>query len=150
MTNAATTARELVRTPGPKLEELFRRLPAGRIPVGDSTGTLLIAPGSPVAPAAARLARLIAWQGKVFDPDTGTLHNKVGPLGMPAVTAAVYYGPSRLDTNQAIILDYSGTSVVARRIRDEIREVAPGVFLGLAYWGKRLILKFVLDFTARK
>lgn len=147
MTDASTSLRGLLRTPGTKLEDLFRRSPAGRIPAGDSEGALLIAPGSPVAPAAAKLARLLVWKGKTFDPGTGTLRNKVGPLGTPAVTAAVYYGPSRLDANQAIILDYSRTSRLARWVRDEIREVAPGVFLGFAYWGKHRILAFVLDFT---
>lgn len=150
MTDATTTVRELLCTPGAKLEDLFRRSPAGRIPVGHSEGTLLIASGSPVAPAAAKLARLIAWKGKIFDPGTGTLRNKVGPLGTAAITAAVYYGPSWLDADQAIILDYSRTSRPARWIHDEIREVAPGVFLGLAYWGKHRILKFVLDFTPGK
>lgn len=150
MTDATTTVRELVRAPGAKLDDLFRRSPAGRIPAGDSAGTLLIAPGSPVAPAAAKLARLIAWKGKIFDSGMGTLRNKVGPLGTPAVMATVYYGPSRFDANQAIILDYSRTSRLAWRIRDEMREVAPGVFLGFAYWGKHRILKFVLNLTPGK
>ena len=150
MTDATTTMRELMRAPGAKLDDLFQRSPAGRIPAGDSAGALLIAPGSPVAPAAAKLARLIVWKGKTFDPGTGTLRNKVGPLGTRAIMATVYYGPSRFDANRAIILDYSRTSRLARWIRDEMREVAPGVFLGFAYWGKHRILKFVLDSTPGK
>lgn len=150
MADASTTVQGLLHTPRRELSGLFRRLPAGRIPAGDSEGTLLIATGSPVAAAAAGLGRLVVWKGKIFDPGTGTLRNKVGPLGTPAVTATVYYGPSWLDANPAIILDYSRTSHVARWIRDEIREVAPGVFLGLAYWSKHRFLEFVLDFTPAK
>lgn len=150
MTDATRTVRELMRAPGAKLDDLFGRSPADRIPAGDSVGAFLIAPGSPVAPAAARLVRLIAWKGKIFDPGTGTCRNKVGPLGTRALMARVYYGPSRFDAHRAIILDYSRTSRLAWWIRDEMREVAPGVFLGFAYWGKHRILKFVLDSTPGK
>ncbi|MDQ0850507.1 hypothetical protein QFZ65_002445 [Arthrobacter sp. B3I9] len=150
MAHASSTAQEFLRIPDSELDDLFRRSPAGRIPVGDGEGTFIIAPASPVAAAAASLARRVAWQGKIFDSGTGTLRNKVGPLGTPAIAAKVYYGPSRFDANEAIILDYSGTSRVARWIRDEIREVAPGVFLGMVYWSNHRILKFALDFTHAK
>jgi len=46
------------------------------------------------------------------------------------------------------VLDYSKTSFVARLIRDEIREVAPGRFLGIVYWGKRKIANFFLVFAS--
>jgi hypothetical protein len=150
MTRASTSVQGLLRSPGTKLDDLFRRSRAGRIPVGDSDGTVILASGSALRAAAAKLAHLIVWKGKVFDAKTGTLRNKVGPLGTPAIAAKVYYGQSWYDTKQAIILDYSRTSRVARWIRDEIREVSPGVFLGMVYWGKRRILKFVLDFTRTK
>jgi len=45
------------------------------------------------------------------------------------------------------VLDYSKTSLVARQIRDEIREVAPGVFLGVVFWGHHHVVDFALDFT---
>jgi hypothetical protein len=144
------TAQGLLRTPGAELDELFRRSPAGPIPAGDGEGTVIFAPNPAIGRAAARLTRLVAWKGKVFDPGTGTLLNKIGPLGLPAVAAKVYYGQSWYDTKQAIILDYSRTSWVARWIRDEIREVSPGVFLGIVFWGKHRVLKFVLDFTRMK
>jgi hypothetical protein len=147
MTKTATTARRLLRTPGPDLDALYRRSPAGRIPAGDSNGSFIIAPGSPLAGAAAGLIRLTVWKGKIFDPGAGALRNKVGPLGTPAVAAKVVYGPSRFDGRRSIIIDYSRTSRVARCIRDEIREVAPGVFLGMAYWNRHRFLRFVLDFT---
>ena len=135
----------MLRTPGPKLDDLFRSSPSGRIPVGDSEGTLIFAPGSALAVPVSRLVRMTAWKGKIFDPNTATLRNKVGPLGTLAVTGNVYAGPSWLDASPAIILDYSHTTSMARWIRDEIREVAPGVFLGLVYLGRFRILRFVLD-----
>lgn len=150
MTHASITVQGLLRTPGAKLDDLFRRSPAGRIPVGDSDGMLIFAPNSWFAATVAKLVQLIAWKGKVFDPGTATLRNKVGPLGTPAMAAKVYYGHSWYDANEAIVLDYSHTSLMARWIRDEIREVSPGLFLGIVYWNKHRILKFVLDFTHTK
>lgn len=44
------------------------------------------------------------------------------------------------------MLDYSKTSRVAHWIRDEIREVGPGVYLGLVYWSRARILHFALTF----
>jgi hypothetical protein len=147
MTDTAMTARRLLRTPGPDLDDLYRRSPTGRIPAGDSNGSFIIAPGSPFAGAAAGIVRLTVWKGKIFDSGAGALRNKVGPLGTPAVAAKVAYGPSRFDGRRSIIIDYSRTSRVARCIRDEIREVAPGVFLGMAYWNRHRFLRFVLDLT---
>jgi hypothetical protein len=90
--------------------------------------------------------RLLFWQGKVFDPPEGTLKNKVSPLGVRAIRARVYVGDSWLDRGtEAIVLDYSRTSLVARWIRDEIREVAPGLWLGKVFVWKW----HALDFTLR-
>ena len=45
----------------------------------------------------------------------------------------VYAGPSWLDGNPSMILDYEGTSKVYANYRDEIRQVTPGLYLGLMY-----------------
>ena len=45
------------------------------------------------------------------------------------------------------MLDYSKTSFVARKVRDEIREVSPGVFLGLVFWERDKIALFALKFA---
>jgi hypothetical protein len=51
-----------------------------------------------------------------------------------------------LDGEETIVLDYSQTSLAARSVRDEIREVAPGLYLGLAFWRGRRVLHFSLRF----
>jgi hypothetical protein len=38
---------------------------------------------------------------------------------------------------------------VAHWIRDEIREVAPQVYLGKVYWGKKRLIDFALEFSAK-
>lgn len=128
------------------LDGLFARSPAGPIPAGEADGTVLFDPGSPIEDVAARLAHLLFWKGKVFDPATGELRNRILPEGIPAIAARVYRAPSWIDGRDCIVLDYSQTSVVAHWIRDEIREVAPGLYLGVVFWERRKILNFALDF----
>jgi hypothetical protein len=70
------------------------------------------------------------WRGKRFEPDD-TLVNQW--LAFRAIRARVYEGPSWFDSQPAIIMDYCGTSRVWSDVRDEIREVSPGVYLGLMY-----------------
>jgi hypothetical protein len=138
---------DLLRMSNDELEELFRQSPAGEIRDGDADGTVLMAPGTGVSFVAARILRLIAWQGKVFDRDKGELRNKVGPFGFKLVRAKVYKEPSWFDQKETIVLDYSKTSLLARRIRDEIREVAPGLYLGLVFWGRTKVALFALKFA---
>ena len=54
------------------------------------------------------------------------------------------------DNKQCIVLDYPRTSTVAHWIRDEIRNVAPRLYLGFAYWGKTRFIGFSLDFTSSR
>jgi hypothetical protein len=137
-------ASDLVEMSQPELDDLFRRSPAGPIPSGPVEGTVLFDPGTPLAHIAAKLAHLLFWQGKVFDPVAGELRNEILPVGVRAIAAKVYRAPSWLDGKECIVLDYSETSVVAHWIRDEIRLVAPGLYLGLVFWEKERILGFAL------
>jgi len=36
---------------------------------------------------------------------------------------------------------------ISHWIRDEIREVAPNLYLGKVYWGKRRLIDFAIDFN---
>jgi hypothetical protein len=89
------------------------------------------------------------WQGKVFDlfcpgGHAGLLVNKITPFGLTFIVAKVYRDKSWLDGKDTIVIDYSKTSFVAKVIRDEIREIEPGVYLGKVWWGKTRILDFAL------
>ena len=129
-----------------ELDAIFSAHEAGPIPDGPADGTLIVAPGTRFNDDIARLVRIFAWQGKVFDARSGTLLNRVLPFGVHAVAAKVYKAPSRLDSKECIVLDYSVTSIVAHWIRDEIRLIAPNVYLGLAYWNKSRLINFALEF----
>ena len=89
----------------------------------------------------------LLWRGKVVNARKGRLKNLISALSVPAIAAAVYKQDSWYDGKPCIVLDYSKTSLVAHMVRDEIREVAPGVYLGLVFWGRRHVLDFALDFT---
>ncbi len=134
-----------------ELDDIYRQAEAGDMPAGDTRGTAIVA-GSALARVYARFARLFAWQGKVFDlfpPDRkqGVLINKITPLSLTFVVAKVYRGDSWMDGKDTIVIDYSTTSFFFQKIRDEIREVEPGVYLGKVWWGRTRILDFALTTT---
>lgn len=131
-----------------ELDEIYKKAKPGDIPAGDTQGTAILA-GSMLAKLVAIVVRFLAWQGKVFDMfgakgETGILVNKIGPLGYHFIVAKVYRDDSWLDGKKTIVIDYSKTSFLAKVIRDEIREVEPGVYLGKVWWGKNRILDFAL------
>ncbi len=131
-----------------ELDEIYRNSEAGTIPDGDTQGTAILA-GSQHAEFAAKVARALAWKGKVFDlfssdHHSGILLNKISPIGLRCIVAKVYRENSWLDDKETIVIDYSKTSFLARAIRDEIREVEPGVYLGKVWWGKKRVLDFAL------
>jgi hypothetical protein len=129
-----------------QLDALFTASPAGAIPDGEAEGTAIVAPGTTYSPTIARFISNFAWQGKMFDTEKGVLRNKILPLGLNAIIAKVYKGESWLDGKECIVLDYSDTSLLAQWIRDEIREISPGVYLGKVYWGKQRLIDFALQF----
>jgi hypothetical protein len=130
--------------------ELARLFGAGRvggIPDGHGRGTALLGTGGVASRLAAGLCYALAWRGKVVDARQARLKNILTPLNIRAIEAVVYKQDSWYDGDPCLVLDYSKTSLVARQIRDEIREIAPGVFLGLVFWGRHHVLDFTLDFT---
>ena len=140
------TVPDLMKMTQPQLDALFSSVPAGPIPEGEAEGTAIVAPGTDFTPAIAKFVNLFAWQGKIFDPEHGVLRNRITVLGLHAIIAKVYKAESWLDGKECIVLDYSQTSMVAQWIRDEIREVAPGVYLGKVYWSGKRLIDFALEF----
>lgn len=128
------------------LDALFTKSPVGNIPDGEAEGTAIVAPGTKFSSAIAQFVSHFAWQGKVFDAKKGVLKNKILPFGLNAIIAKVYKGPSWLDGKECIVLDYSDTSLLAQWIRDEIREIEPGLYLGKVYWDKARLIDFALKF----
>ncbi len=137
---------DLLRMSQAQLDELYVGLEdRGATPVGNTGGTVVLLPGRRLAAPLRTLARLIVWQGKVFRPEQGDLKNKITPLRLRSIRALVYPGESWMDGREATIIDYSRTSFVARWIRDEIREVAPGLWLGKVFIRRWHAIDFLLE-----
>lgn len=146
-TTMTVTLDDLCSMSQSELDDAFRGGPMGDVPNGDASGTVIVAPGTEIEGPVLWLARWLAWQGKVFYRPRGYLLNKVGPLGLHLVKAQVYVAPSWFDNQPAIILDYSKTSLIAHEVRDEIREVSPGLYLGIVFYGSQKTINFVLQFA---
>lgn len=108
---------------------IYKNAKAGHIPSGDTTGRAIFMPGNQAGDLISRIGNQV-WTGKVFG-EKGDLVNKI--LGHKLVHADVHKGPSWLDGKESIIIDYKGKSLAAGWVRDEIREVKPGLYLGKMY-----------------
>lgn len=140
------TTTDLLKMSQAELDATFSAHPPGPIPNGEAKGTAIVAPGAKFNAEIAQFVNMFAWQGKVFDAATMTLRNHILPFGMKAVLAQIKIEPSWLDHKPCIVLDYSQTSMVAQWIRDEIRMVAPGLYLGKVFWSKARLIDFALQF----
>jgi hypothetical protein len=148
-----------------ELDALYRAAAAPttiRAADGELVGRMLAVRGVPPAIAAVMrrwaAAPSFVWEGKTFRAASdahGTGHNRVnvpGLLGRQGLFPfATRLGASLLDGAPTLILDYDldVNPAYIRRIHDEIREVAPGLFLGPAMWKSErepaLVLWFALD-----
>ena len=120
----------LTRMSWPELEQMYRAADAGGIPSGYLAGKAIYCPGSRLGGVRSKVTGAV-WRGKVFDDSGCTLINQW--WGFQAIRANVYSGPSWLDGKPSIVFDYSSTSLVWVDVRDEVREVAPGLYLGRMY-----------------
>ncbi|MEQ1571147.1 MAG: hypothetical protein ABMA64_36290 [Myxococcota bacterium] len=147
--------------------ELGRRYDAGTVPEtlrpldGPLVGRMLAVRWTrPLAPALRWLAasRRFVWAGKTWRAATDQSGAGINRVYVPALLGrqdlfpfATGFGPSRLDGRPTVFLDYDlpANPWWIRHIHDEVREVAPGLFLGPAMWkhgaGAAAVLWFALD-----
>ena len=140
----AVTEQVLLEMNNKTLDWVFRKSEAGEIPDGNMRGTLLAFPGTRIAKPLAALVYLVGWQGKVVDRRRGFLLNKITPLQLRLVKAAVSHDESWVDGRECVLLDYAQTSLVAKFVRDEIRLVSPSLYLGVVWLWRRRIAWFTL------
>src|SRR3954465_211543 len=127
------TTTELSALSTPDLDEVYALATATHRPTGQGAGTALVATATPIGRPLSALIRMGLWKGKQFADDGTSLTNIVSPFGVRGVKAEGTLGNSWLDDRPCVVLDYSQTSTVARWVRDEIREVAPGLYLGVVF-----------------
>jgi hypothetical protein len=138
------TADNLSHNDQAALEGLYRHTVPGAMPSGYYAGRALPSPGSRRGARQSKLIGLL-WKGKEF-PAEGVMVNHLA-FDVSAIRSHVYIGESWLDGGPAIILDYSSTSRLFSKVRDEVREVSPGFFLGVMYVRKSSGPKRVMFFT---
>ncbi len=139
---------QLLKMSQQELDDLFKASPAGPIPDGPAKGTAIVAPGTVWSPEIAEFISYFIWEGKTFDAAHGVLTNRLLSFGLNAIVAEVYKDKSWLDGQECIVLDYSKTSLVAKWIRDEIRLIQPGLYLGKVYWSDKRLIDFCLQFPS--
>jgi hypothetical protein len=142
----AYTIEKLLDMQGEELDKLFSSSTPGEIPNGEAEGTAIIASGSKFSPVFSKLVNIFTWQGKTFNAEHGTLTNRILAFGLNAIVAQVYKAESLFDGKECIVLDYSKTSLLAEHVRDEIRQIGPGQYLGIVYWKKDRTIHFALQF----
>jgi hypothetical protein len=120
----------LSRMSYPELEALYRSASAGDPPAGYVRGRAIY-PAGPLAATKNRAAHTV-WKGKDFSAGDELVNRWAA--GLKAVHARVAVGESWLDGQPSIVMDYQGESrFIWHDVRDELREVAPGLYLGIMF-----------------
>jgi hypothetical protein len=129
-----------------ELERLYNAARAPRLGdvAGDLRGRMLAWPSLQDRPNVAGAIRAFAgskafpWRGKSFQPKgeiSGEGINRVISDRLRLFRFETFIGPSKAGDFDALQLDYDLASNpgIIRRIKDEIRELEPGLWLGQAY-----------------
>ena len=145
-TRPEVTLDDLVAMNPDQLMELYK---SGRTPEvaeldGRLRGRMLAVPRAQEAHVARWLRALAGtlWQGKTFehhDAMHGEGVNRVLGEKLNWFRFDTYVGPSRAGDFETMQLnfDHHGNPTLVRSVKDEVREVAPGLWLGLAYLQER-------------
>lgn len=112
-----------------ELTSLFEQAPPGAIPVGDVRGKVLLMTDAKHPRLQACLANL-AWKGKHFDSD-GTYINQWP--GFQALRGKAELGVSGYDGKPCLLFQYPPDTPLFGNMYDEIRQVAPGLYLARLY-----------------
>lgn len=103
-------------------------------------------------------SRAFVWGGKSFSSESDRAGRGINRVLVPGVLGrqdlfpfTTSFAASVIDGKPSIVLDYAHPEnpPYIRAIHDEIREVAPGLYLGPAMWktrkGPRTVMWFALD-----
>jgi hypothetical protein len=125
----SSTIREVTRMELGELDQLFVRGQVGSQPVGSLRGPVLYVADARFPRGKAHLLGVV-WKGKNFHAD-GSFDNQW--IGFSAISSRIATGPSWFDGQPCFVLEYPPGTAVFGNARDEIREIAPGLFLGRFY-----------------
>ncbi|CAN5273208.1 hypothetical protein BH11PLA2_BH11PLA2_12730 [soil metagenome] len=106
-------------------DDQFRRGTA-TVPCGKTRGTVLHVCGP--TPKLKAHSQNVAWKGKTFTP-CGTFTNR-WLLGVNAIKATYTFETSLFDGQPCLVMQYPKGTPVFGGMRDEVREISPGTWLG--------------------
>lgn len=118
---------EWLRLSPEQLRCLFQGAELGPVPCGSFEGETAFVPTERCHRVRSCLANTL-WQGKQFGP--GTMINRWA-AGAEAVPGRVSSGCSLLDGRPCHVIEYRGQAHIWKDIRDEIRQIEPGFYLGV-------------------
>ncbi|MDP7467989.1 MAG: hypothetical protein QGF25_07270, partial [Candidatus Woesearchaeota archaeon] len=121
-----------------ELDRVWKGISIHRTPQGRFRGYVLIHP-SIIGMLVANLLGSF-WQGKVFLPGKRCKNIIAGQEFFQARTPM---GDSLFDHEPCLLLDYS-RQIMGSHLRDEIRQIIPGLYLGRVYVFGRFVGFFVL------
>jgi hypothetical protein len=112
-----------------ELQQVFAAAHGCSVPAGCGRGECLLRTDAKHADRKVRMTNRF-WKGKCFAED-GYFTNQWA--GFRALHSYACQGPSWLDGRPCVILEYPPHTPLFGNARDEIREVAPGLWLGMWY-----------------
>lgn len=124
---APTTLDELAALSIEQLDDLFRRSEVGGPVVGVTEGRLLCLTDRFLPRLKVRFSGVV-WRGKGVCEDGHFTNRWAGHVD--AIRSQAFVGPSLLDGRPATIMQYPAGTALFENVRDEFREVSPGLFFG--------------------
>jgi len=125
------TMKQLTHMTWGELEQLYLQSSMGAPPTGFNRGKPIYCEDDLLAGVKGCVAGFV-WRGKIFVSCDNIMINQW--LVCKGVKARVYEGPSWCDGKPSLILDYLGMShLIWAQSRDEIRQIGPGLWLGMMY-----------------
>jgi hypothetical protein len=112
-----------------QLEQLYAQGCVRGVPIGWLPGGLLVMTDFPFPRATVRVSQRV-WRGKHVEPDGHFINQFNHFQGMPS---QAFIEPSWYDGQPCIVMQYPKGTPLFANIRDEFREIAPGLLLGRVY-----------------
>lgn len=118
--------RELEKMCPEQLGQLYAQAELGNIPVGVGQGRLLHLTDR-FAGVKVWVSNRV-WRGKYIDPNTYYINRWI--FGIRAIDSHYHIEPSWLDGRPCIAMQYAPGTPLFANVRDELREISPGLYLG--------------------
>ena len=126
---AISSRKEIYTATKCQLLDWYRKSDNITPPTGFIPGRVLPFPGKRINKPVSTIMHLTVWQGKVFCTNESMINKMFGVKMAPGVVGVEN---GFLDGRPSITINYP-KSLIFGAYRDEIREIAPGIYLGLMY-----------------